>query len=134
MLDFQLKQSGHNSKLSPKDIKGAYQLEDILKNKSLYKKYPQLKDINVIFADFHTPKKRGLKVGDDIFINSKLYNKDKTKLQSTIVHEIEHAKQNIKKMSSNKEFDNYMERYNGDREIGARKKQDEFISQINKAQ
>jgi hypothetical protein len=34
-----------------------YKLEDIYDNKEFFDKYPTLKNANIIFADFHTPKK-----------------------------------------------------------------------------
>lgn len=106
-------------------------MDKIIDNKALFEKYPQLKEINVMFVDFHTPTQRGVNTGSEIFLNSKLYNKDKTNIESTLVHEIEHSIQDIK---GTKKFSNFEEgrsmtakEYGADiREQEARKRQQDY--------
>jgi hypothetical protein len=134
-LAFHLKQTGRGS-ASATDFKGIYSLDKVINNPALFEKYPSLTKYNVVFADFHTPKRRGLHVGQTIYINSKLYEKDPESLQSTIVHEIQHAKQDIRGME--KPVDEgvyggktaYKKAYESPREVDARRKQAQYIDTL----
>ena len=133
MLDTQLRQQWHKG-VRNSDFWAMYKLKDVYENKEFYDKYPSLKDVNVIFADFHTPRKYWVTVGNDIYINSKLYSQDKNKLRSTIVHEIQHLKQDIRWMKArDTEVDNRIlwERYKTDpREIDAKRKQEQYLQSL----
>lgn len=133
MLDTQLRRYWHRG-VKNNDFWSMYKLEDIYDNKEFFDKYPTLKDANIIFVDFHTPKKYWLAVGNDIYINSKLYLKDKDKIRSTIVHEIQHMKQDIRWMKvRDSEVDSrtLWDRYKTDpREIDAKRKQDQYLQYI----
>ena len=130
MLDTQLRRYGHKW-VKNTDFWSMYKLLDIYDNTEFFTKYPSLKDTNVIFADFHTPTKRWMAVWSDIYINSKLYNKDPELLRSTIVHEIQHMKQDIRWMVwRNSEMDERIlsKQYIEDpREIDAKRKQDAYL-------
>ena len=121
--------------MKSEDFGASYLLPEILDDPKLFEKYPQLKNTQIIFADFHTPQKRGLQVGGSIFINSKLYEKDPNILRSTIVHEIQHIKQDIKgmpKLYDEADVRKLDKRYIDDpREIDARRKQQEYLDFIN---
>lgn len=122
-----LRQGGRGN-TSARDFRGIYSLDKVINNDALFSKYPQLKNYNVVFADFHTPTRYGVRVDDTIFINAKLYDKNPAKIESTIIHEIQHAKQGITgKNASSGEFKTYAEKYNNPSEIDARAKQDQFI-------
>ena len=133
MLDTQLRQYGHKW-VKNTDFWSMYKLEDIYKNDDFFKKYPSLKDVNVVFVDFHTPSKYWVAVWNDIYINSKLYLKDKNKLRSTIVHEIQHMKQDIRwitRRDSEADTRILWDRYKTDpREIDAKRKQQQYIDSI----
>lgn len=130
ILDQALKRYGHKG-VKSEDFGASYLLPEVLDDPKLYEKYPQLKDTQIIFADFHTTQKRGLQAGGNIFINSKLYEKDPTNLRSTIVHEIQHIKQDIKgmpKLYDEADVRRIDQRYMDDpREIDARRKQQEYL-------
>lgn len=130
ILDQALKRYGHKG-VKAEDFWASYLLPEVLDDPKLYKKYPQLKDTQVIFADFHTSQKRWLQSGGSIFINSKLYEKDPRNLRSTIVHEIQHIKQDIKgmpKVYEDADIRKLDQRYMDDpREIDARRKQQEYL-------
>lgn len=135
ILDQALRRYGHKW-VKSEDFGASYLLPEVLDDPKLYEKYPQLKDTQIIFADFHTSQKRGLQAGGSIFINSKLYEKDPTNLRSTIVHEIQHIKQDIKGMSKvydDADIRKLDQRYMNDpREIDARRKQQEYLDFVNK--
>lgn len=135
ILDQALRRYGHKG-VKADDFGASYLLPEILDDPKLYEKYPQLKETQIIFADFHTPQKRGLQAGGSIFINSKLYEKDPTSLRSTIVHEIQHIKQDIKgmpKLYDEADIRKLDQRYMDDpREIDARRKQQEYLDFENK--
>ena len=135
ILDQALRRYGHKG-VKSEDFGASYLLPEVLDDPKLYKKYPQLKDTQIIFADFHTSQKRGLQAWGSIFINSKLYEKDPTNLRSTIVHEIQHIKQDIKGMSKvydDADIRKLDQRYMNDpREIDARRKQQEYLDFVNK--
>lgn len=130
ILDQALKRYGHKG-VKAEDFWASYLLPEVLDDPKLYEKYPQLKDTQVIFADFHTSQKRWLQSGGSIFINSKLYEKDPRNLRSTIVHEIQHIKQDIKgmpKVYEDADIRKLDQRYMDDpREIDARRKQQEYL-------
>lgn len=130
ILDQALKRYGHKG-VKAEDFWASYLLPEVLDDPKLYEKYPQLKDTQIIFADFHTSQKRWLQSGGSIFINSKLYEKDPTNLRSTIVHEIQHIKQDIKgmpKVYEDADIRKLDQRYMDDpREIDARRKQQEYL-------
>jgi hypothetical protein len=132
-LNTALKQKGFKGISNSADFKGIYSLDKVIDNQALFEKYPDLKKINVIFADFHTPTQRGVHVGDDIFLNSKLYAKDATNIESTLVHEIEHAIQDLEnKLPKFSQFEqgrvmNAKEYATDLREEGARGKQQEYL-------
>lgn len=130
ILDQALKRYGHKG-VKTEDFWASYLLPEVLDDPKLYEKYPQLKDTQVIFADFHTSQKRWLQSGGSIFINSKLYEKDPRNLRSTIVHEIQHIKQDIKgmpKVYEDADIRKLDQRYMDDpREIDARRKQQEYL-------
>jgi len=134
-LNTALRQKGFKG-VSSVDFKGVYSLDKIIDNQKLFEKYPQLKEINVYFVDFHTPTQRGVEINGNIFLNSKLYAKDVTSIESTLVHEIEHVIQNIEnKLPKYSQFEQgrgmTAEEYAKDlREEGARKKQQEYIDVI----
>ena len=134
-LNTALKQKGFRG-VSSGDFKGVYSLDKVIDNPKLFEKYPQLKEINVYFADFHTPTQRGVHINNDIFLNSKLYAKDATNIESTLVHEIEHAIQDIeKKLPKFSQFEegrgmNTKEYAKDLREEGARKKQQEYLDVV----
>ncbi len=130
-LQSKLKEAGHKSISISDDFKGIYSLNRIINNDKLFEKYPALRKVNVIFANFHTPSKKGLTVGNDIFINSKIYSTDKTSALSTLVHEIQHIKQNIRGVAGN-EGTSFKENYNSEREVEERRKQQEFIKSSEK--
>ena len=138
MLNTQLKQAGHKGVNTLGDFKGIYALDKIIDNPALFKKYPSLREMNVVFADFHTPKKRGLHVDNTIYINSKLYLKDKDSLRSTIVHEVQHAKQDIR--GKLKKFSSFEEgrqqtgkEYTADaREVDARRQRALYMDSVKK--
>jgi len=117
-------------KANVKDFKGGYSLDKIIDNPLLFEKYPRLKEQNVVFADFHTDKKYGLYYDNTIFINSKLYEKNPIKLTSTIVHEVQHVKQDINKMvsiSEEIEKGKIKKAWDSQREIDARRQQQLFV-------
>lgn len=132
-LDTALKQKGFKG-VNSSDFGGAYSLDNIIDNPKLFNKYPQLKEKNAYFVNFHTPTQRGVAIGDDIFLNSKLYEKDPELIESTLVHEIEHIKQNLK--NDLPKFSQFEQgrgmtktEYLSDlREQGARKRQNEYLS------
>ncbi|MEF3692233.1 MAG: hypothetical protein V3574_04245 [Candidatus Moraniibacteriota bacterium] len=136
-LNFSLKKYGHKGVDIGKDFKGIYSLDKVLDDPILYEKYPTLKNINVVFADFHTNEKRGMRKGDTIFINSKLYEKDPEKLRGTIVHEIQHAKQDIRGNFKDESDEiirdakgDFIKKYESQREVDARRKQAEYADFI----
>jgi hypothetical protein len=129
ILSNALKREGHK-KIDYKDFEGSYNLKEIYENKDFYKKYPSMSEINLFFINFKTDKKRGVVIGDDIYINSKLYKKDKDMLRSTIVHELQHKKQDIRKWEKLPENATYKEKYESLREIDARKKQEQFLQEL----
>jgi ubiquinone biosynthesis protein COQ9 len=49
-----------------------------------------------VLADFHTTKKKGVVSDGKIYLNSKIFAKDKNDAYSTLVHEIEHRLQEIR--------------------------------------
>lgn len=130
ILDQALKRYWHKW-VKSEDFGASYLLPEILDDPKLYEKYPQLKETQIIFAYFHTSQKRGLQAGGSIFINSKLYEKDPANLRSTIVHEIQHIKQDIKgipKLYDEVDVRKLDKRYIDDpREIDARRKQQEYL-------
>jgi len=134
-LNFSLKQAGHKG-VKPTDFKGAYGLRKIIDDPVLFKKYPELHDVNVVFADFHTAKKRGLRVDKTLFLNSKLYEKDPLRIKGTLVHEIEHLKQDIKGMKDTTAIEEltgtgrFAKAYQSEREVQARAKQAEYYKQV----
>lgn len=54
---------GENVALKPKDIHAVYTLDNLIDHPDLFAKYPQIKDTEIVFADFHSRKKRGLTSG-----------------------------------------------------------------------
>lgn len=135
-LNTALKQKGFKGVSNSADFKGIYSLDKVIDNSALFEKYPDLKKVNVIFADFHTPTQKGVHIGNDIFLNSKLYAKDTTNIESTLVHEIEHAIQDIEgKIPKYSQFEQGRgmtpDEYVKDaRENGARAKQQDYINHI----
>jgi SPP1 gp7 family putative phage head morphogenesis protein len=133
-LDFHLRQAGHKGVSARTDFKGIFGLEKMIDDPKLFKKYPSLKSANVIFADFHTPKKRGLAVDGNIFLNSKLYAKDKLRIQGTLIHEVEHLIQKAEGMAVPDDLvvrgakEKFMKDYASQREIQARAKQELFMN------
>lgn len=134
-LNTALKQKGFKG-VNSKDFKGVYSLDKIIENPALFAKYPKLKEINVVFADFHTPTQRGVNINNDIFLNSKLYSQDPTNIESTLIHEIEHSIQDIEgKIPKFSQFEEGRQmtgkEYQVDlREEGARKKQQEYLDNV----
>ena len=59
ILDQALRRYGHKG-VKSEDFGASYLLPEVLDDPKLYEKYPQLKDTQIIFADFHTSQKRGL--------------------------------------------------------------------------
>ena len=135
-LSSRLKSAGHKTGVTTKDFGGSHPLTEVIDNPELYAKYPQLKDVTVLFADFHTPKKYGMVTSDGktIFINSKLYEKNPEKLNSTIVHEVQHMKQDYRGMKKHDPFNDepmsYAEKYNSEWEVDARRKQQEYLDWV----
>lgn len=133
-LNTALKQKGFKGVSTSADFKGIYSLDKVIDNPALFGKYPDLRKVNVIFADFHTPTQKGVHIGNDIFLNSKLYAKDPIAIESTLVHEIEHGIQDLTGVTS--QYGTTFERgsnlnakqYANDvREVGARTKQQEYL-------
>jgi hypothetical protein len=129
MLDKALKSKKYSKWVWPEDFKASYTLWEILDNPELYKKYPSLKDKEVMFVDFHTNRARWLNMWGTIFINSKYYAKDPWLWNSTIVHEIEHEIQKLNWEYVDDEFDTYTYKANPN-EIGARNKQKQYLNFI----
>ena len=118
------------------DFVASYTLWELLDNPALYEKYPWLENKLVVFADFHTNKKRWVNFMDTIYINSKIYEKNPWLARSTIVHEIEHEIQKyewtyVEKseayQNSNRLWEDYV---NDPNEQWARKKQQEYLDFI----
>ena len=129
MLDTALKSKKYSKWVWPEDFKASYTLWEILDNPELYKKYPSLKDKEVMFVDFHTNRARWLNMWGTIFINSKYYAKDPWLWNSTIVHEIEHEIQKLNWEYVDDEFDTYTYKANPN-EIWARNKQKQYLEFI----
>ncbi len=92
-----LRKNGHKSvKIQASDIYGVYTLDNFIEHKKLFEKYPSLKNTEIVLADFHTDKKRGLNIEGKIFLNKKNFEKNKNLAYSTLVHEIEHILQGIR--------------------------------------
>lgn len=73
-------------------------LENILEHKELYEAYPELKEIQVIFAD--NPEVTGSydRLEGEITLASKLKN-DVENLKRSLLHEVQHAVQDIEKFA-----------------------------------
>ena len=134
-LDWLLRRYG-GKWVNSMDFKASYTLWELLDNPALYKKYPWLENKLVIFADFHTNKKRWVNFVDAIYINSKIYEKNPWLARSTIVHEIEHEIQKyewtyVEKseayQNSNRLWEDYV---NDPNEQWAIKKQQEYLDFI----
>ena len=84
--------------MSLKNIKlkkgNIYKLGDILEHDTLFILYPQLKDYNVTFKDLNRGNGSFNKRTKNININSNMIGK-KVSIQGTLIHEIQHAIQNI---------------------------------------
>jgi hypothetical protein len=136
-LNFALKQQGHKG-VDAKDFKAIVPLTRVLKSPRLFSKYPDLQERNVMYIDFHTAKKRGVRIDNTIFINSKLMKKDPLKMRSTLIHEIEHLKQDIKgvKITTSEEMlsgkAKFAKAFTGTRETQARAMQEKFMQQQKK--
>ena len=135
-LDTALRQRGFKGVSKSADFKGIYSLDKIINNDVLFKKYPSLKKVNVIFADFHTPTQKGVLINDTIFLNSKLYAKNPALIEGSLVHEIEHSIQEIEgKLPKFSQFEQgrgmtAKEYYSDIRENAARKKQQDYADNI----
>ena len=134
-LDWLLRRYG-GKWVNSTDFVASYTLWELLDNPALYKKYPWLENKLVIFADFHTNKKRWVNFMDTIYINSKIYEKNPWLARSTIVHEIEHEIQKyewtyVEKseayQNSNRLWEDYV---NDPNEQWARGKQQEYLDFI----
>lgn len=125
-----------NLRATTADVKGIYGLDKLLKNDALYTKYPTLRNVDVVIADFHTLKKNGYQSGGKIFLNYKAFKNDPVALQGTLIHEIQHLKQDIKgNLPKYSAFDegrqmNRTEYANNPREVDARRKQLQFAEQM----
>ena len=132
-LNSALRQKGFKG-VSMDDFKGVYSLDKVIDNPALFKKYPALKEVNVVFADFHTATQRGVHIGNTIYLNSKIYAKDATTIEGTLVHEIEHTIQDIEgTIPKFSQFEqgrgmNKAEYAINQREVAARAKQAEYIA------
>lgn len=71
----------------------SYKLEDIIEHNNLFTMYPELKNYKVSFEDINTSGKIKLS-NNEIKINNKSI-KSKTNVEGTLMHEIQHAIQNI---------------------------------------
>ena len=74
-----------------------YKLSDILKHDTLFILYPQLADYKIEFKDLNNKGGKFNKETNKIEINSKKLNSKnyKTSIEGTLIHEIQHAIQNI---------------------------------------
>ena len=71
----------------------SYKLGDVIEHDNLFVMYPELKNYKVSFEDISTSGKIKLS-NNEIKINNKSI-KSKTKVEGTLIHEIQHAIQNI---------------------------------------
>lgn len=71
----------------------SYKLGDIIEHDNLFVMYPELKNYKVSFEDINTSGRIKLS-NNEIKINNKSI-KSKTKVEGTLIHEIQHAIQNI---------------------------------------
>jgi len=128
MLSYALKKWWHNVNLTASDIKWVYTLDNFIKHDSLFSKYPSLKNQIITLADFHTTKKRWVVIDWTIYINSKIFDKNKNLSYSTLVHEIEHKIQDIKWLNKYKDFWEISNK--AEMEVWAKKIQNEFLESV----
>lgn len=94
---FQDKNKDWKFEISDKNMKlkenTSYKLGDVIEHDNLFVMYPELKNYKVSFEDISTSGKIKLS-NNEIKINNKSI-KSKTKVEGTLIHEIQHAIQNI---------------------------------------
>lgn len=78
-----------------------YKLVNILKHDTLFTIYPQLKDLEIQFRNLNKVNGNYSKNNNIIRLNNKLIG-NRTKIEGTIIHEIQHAIQNIEKFEGGK--------------------------------
>ena len=71
-----------------------YRLKDILKHDTLFIAYPQLENLEIRFKDLNKTNGSYSQKNNHISLNNKLIG-SKAKIEGTIIHEIQHAIQNI---------------------------------------
>lgn len=108
-----------------------YKLSDILEHDTLFMAYPELADYKVKFIENNKKKGKFESDKNKISINSRMLNfKDSSKLvEGTLIHEIQHAIQNLEGFESGKSSFSKQEYYNSLGEIEADNTKQRFIQE-----